>query len=130
MEMSVNFGGGRVVEARFRDHTVKTDQSLKEGGENSAPTPFDLMMVSLATCSAYYVLKFCLERKIPTEGISLEMDKEADEKTRMLKKITIEIKLPPDFPEKYDRAVVKAAESCSVKKLLLNPPEFETRVSR
>ena len=128
--MSVNFCGGRVVDARFRDHTVRTDQSLKEGGENSAPTPFDYFLVSLATCSAYYAFKFCLERNIPTEGMSLGMDKEPDEKTKRLKKITMEIKLPPGFPEKYEKAVVKAAESCSVKKLLVDPPEIETRVSR
>ena len=130
MEMSVTFVGGRKIEARFRDHTVITDQSLKEGGDNSAPTPFDLLLVSLANCAAYYVLKFCLERKISIEGLSLGMNKEPDEKTKMLKKITIWIKLPPEFPEKYENAVVRAAESCSVKKLLAQPPDIETRVSR
>ncbi len=128
--MSVNFAGGKVIEARFRDHTVKTDQSLKEGGENSAPSPFDLLLVSLVTCSAYYVLKFCLERKIPTEGLSVGMDGDADAKSKTLKKITIWVKLPPEFPERYENAVVRAAESCSVKKFLLQPPLIETRVSR
>ncbi len=130
MEISVNFAGGRIVEAAFRAHEVKTDQSLKEGGENSAPTPFDFFLVSIATCSAYYVLKFCLERKIPTEGLRVTMTTDPDQKTKMLKKITIAINLPQKFPEKYKKAVVKAAETCSVKKHLVTPPEFETLISR
>lgn len=130
MEISVNFAGGRVVETTVRDHIIKTDQTLKEGGENSAPTPFDLFLASISTCSAYYVLKFCLERKIPFEGVGLTMITDPDEKTKMLKKISIAIKLPPEFPAKYAKAVVKAAETCSVKKHLLSPPAFETYVTK
>jgi ribosomal protein S12 methylthiotransferase accessory factor len=40
----------------------------------------------------------------------------------MVEKITINLDLPPDFPEKYRTAVVKAAESCPVKKHLSVPP--------
>jgi hypothetical protein len=35
---------------------------------------------------------------------------------RKMGQIKINIKLPPDFPEKYRSSVVKAAESCAVKK--------------
>ncbi len=43
---------------------------------------------------------------------------------RLFDKIEVEIKLPPDFPEKYKAAVINAAENCAVKKHLLNPPEL------
>jgi hypothetical protein len=33
--------------------------------------------------------------------------------------------LPPDFPEKYKGAVIKAAESCTVKKHLASPPKIQ-----
>lgn len=130
MEISVNLAGGRVVEAIFEDHVVKTDQPIKDGGANSAPHPFQLFLASLATCSAYYVLDFCLERKIPTDGIGVTMKIVRDEEKRRIGKIVIEIKLPPEFPEKYEKAVVRAAESCSVKKYILNPPEFDTYISK
>jgi ribosomal protein S12 methylthiotransferase accessory factor len=42
----------------------------------------------------------------------------------MVEKIIITIKLPVDFPEKYKDAVVRAAESCSVKKHLAAPPQI------
>jgi ribosomal protein S12 methylthiotransferase accessory factor len=130
MEISVNFPGGRVVEAVFEDHLVKTDQPIKDGGANSAPYPFQLFLASIATCSAYYVLDFCLERKIPTDGLGVTMKILRDEEKRRIGKITLEINLPPEFPEKYEKAVVSAAESCSVKKYILKPPELDTYVSR
>ena len=40
----------------------------------------------------------------------------------MLGRVEIEIMLPPDFPEKYREAIVRAAELCSVAKLLQKPP--------
>ena len=130
MEISVNFAGGLVVEAAIGDHVVKTDQPSKDGGENSAPTPFECFLASIATCSAYYVLEFCLERKIPTDGIGVSMRTVREQEKRPISKIEIEIKLPPEFPEKYEKAVVRAVESCSVKRYMLKPPEFDTYISR
>jgi ribosomal protein S12 methylthiotransferase accessory factor len=37
----------------------------------------------------------------------------------------IEIDLPPGFPEKYRNAIIKTAGLCSVKKVIMDPPEFE-----
>jgi ribosomal protein S12 methylthiotransferase accessory factor len=34
--------------------------------------------------------------------------------------------VPPDFPSKYHKALVRAANTCSVKKTLSNPPEITT----
>ena len=44
-------------------------------------------------------------------------------------KITIDIQLPPDFPEKYRESVVNVAELCKVKKSIANPPVFEIKAT-
>jgi len=41
-----------------------------------------------------------------------------------LSRLTLDILLPPDFPEKYRNAIVKTAELCTVKKVIMDPPEF------
>lgn len=43
---------------------------------------------------------------------------------KRLSRLTIDILLPPGFPEKYRNAIVKAAELCTVKKVISDPPEF------
>ncbi len=55
------------------------------------------------------------------------MKTERDAKGKMIALVSIEISLPPDFPEKYAAAVVKAAEQCTVKAHLQFPPDIETK---
>jgi ribosomal protein S12 methylthiotransferase accessory factor len=108
---------------------IKTDQPVKYGGEGSAPTPFDHFLSSIGTCAGIYVLSFCEERKIPTEHISLterlEYEKRGDKE--VLAKIILEVVVPPEFPEKYHKTLIKVVDQCAVKKTILNPPQFEIR---
>jgi ribosomal protein S12 methylthiotransferase accessory factor len=127
MEITVDFPGGSRVDARIGNFTVRTDQPQAVGGENSAPSPFELFLASLATCAGYYVLGFCRMRGIPAEGIRVTQRMERDAATKMIGKITVDIQLPPEFPKQYVPAVVRAAESCLVKKHLEKPPAFEVR---
>jgi ribosomal protein S12 methylthiotransferase accessory factor len=57
-------------------------------------------------------------------GIEIRQSMEADTRTHLIGQINIEIILPPTFPEKYRAAVVQAAQLCTVKKHLENPPKF------
>ena len=130
-QMTVSFPGGKRVTAAWDTFEVITDQSEKNGGDGSAPEPFDLFLASLATCAGIYVLGFCQKRNIPHDGVKLSQSWERDEKSRALTSIRIDIQVPPDFPEKYHSALVRAASQCAVKKTIESPPEFhvETRVS-
>jgi len=123
--MEITFPGGVAVEARFADFTVRTDQPFAYGGQNSAPAPFDLFLASLGTCAGLFVLLFCQERQLPTAGLKLTLETERDTEKHRLNKVRMAIHLPPEFPEKYRRAVVRAANQCSVKRVILDPPEFE-----
>ena len=53
------------------------------------------------------------------------MRTERNPETKMIDRISIEIKLPPDFPVKYKNAVIKAVDGCAVKAHLQNPPAIE-----
>jgi putative redox protein len=125
--MKVHFPGGKRVDASYHGHTIRTDQSPAEGGEGSAPQPFDLFLASIATCAGIYVKTFCDSRGIATEGLFLEMDVARDRTTQRIGKLTLDIHLPEGFPEKHRGSIVRAADLCSVKKHILTPPEFEIR---
>jgi putative redox protein len=124
MEMIVDFPGGARVDAHFSGFTVKTDQPPMGGGEGSAPTPFSLFLASLATCAGIYVLGFCRQRGLPTEGIRI-VQRVHGGVSGMVEKIDIEIQTPAGFPEKYLPSLIRSAELCAVKKHMENPPEFE-----
>jgi ribosomal protein S12 methylthiotransferase accessory factor len=122
--MTVTFPGGKRVDASFDGFEILTDQAVDSGGNGTAPEPFDYFLASLATCAGIYVLGFCQKRDIPSDGISLSQSWDRDEKTNRLTNVRISIEVPADFPDKYHKALVRAASQCSVKKTLENPPEF------
>lgn len=126
MTMEISFSDGKKVDAVFKGFTIKTDQSEKDGGEGSAPTPSFLFLASLGTCAGLYALNFCEKRKFDTTKLKLALDFETDPKTHMVKKIVMKLSLPPEFPEKYIPAIVKSMDLCYVKKHLHEPPQFET----
>ena len=125
MPMEVRFPGGVAVEAIHAGMTIRTDQPVAAGGAGSAPSPFDLFLVSLSTCAGFYALRFCQERGLPTEGLGVTMDWERSPETKLISKIRISVKLPEGFPEKYRSAILRATDQCAVKKHLVSPPEIE-----
>ncbi len=126
MAMEISFPGGKKVDAQFKGFTIKTDQSKKDGGDDTAPTPTFLFLASLGTCAGIYALNFCEKREIDTAKLKLVLNFESDQKTHMVKKVVMKLTLPPNFPEKYIPAIVKAMDLCYVKKHLHEPPQFET----
>jgi putative redox protein len=124
MEMTITFPGGARVDAEFGSHTVRTDQPPSGGGEGSAPTPFATFLGSIGTCAGIYVLGFCRQRGLPTDGIRIEQKMIPDPATGLVGTITLDIHVPADFPEKYRPALIRAAEQCAVKKHLEHPPKF------
>lgn len=134
MKLQITFPGNKKVAASFDGFTVTTDQPKDNEGDGSAPAPFDLFLASIGTCAGYFVKSFCEERKIEIEGLTLTEEAVWDEETHKLKSINLMIHLPQGFPDKYKNAVISAANLCSVKKTLLNPPEFtikaETQAQR
>lgn len=125
MEMIINFPGGARVDAHVGPYTIATDQPPSGGGEGLAPTPFTLFLASMGTCAGIYVLGFCKSRNLPTEGIKIVQRMESDPATHLVAKVSLEIQVPPTFPEKYYSALIRSAEQCAVKKHLENPPEFD-----
>jgi putative redox protein len=124
-EIKLKFPGGKRVDAEMKGFTIKTDQPIYQGGEGSEPAPFDLFLVSIATCSGIYLLSFCQSRGIPTKDLGFIMTKDIDKDKMMIKSLNMKISLPPDFPKKYEKAVINAINKCSVKRHLLEPPEFK-----
>ncbi len=127
MEMIIDFPGGAKVDAHFGPYTVKTDQPPNGGGEGSAPTPFSIFLASMGACAGIYVVGFCRQRGLSTDGMRIIQRTHSNPMTGMVEEIEMEIQVPPSFPEKYYPALVRSAEQCAVKKHMEKPPRFDIR---
>jgi putative redox protein len=121
MEILIDFPGGSRVDAHFGNFSVPTDQPPTA----SAPTPFELFLSSIATCAGIYVLGFCQQRDLPTEGLRIIQRTQSNPLTGMIDEIDIHILIPRTFPEKYRDSLIRSAELCKVKKHLEQPPKFK-----
>jgi len=123
MEMEIVFPGGSRVDAVMGNTVITTNQ------DGTAPAPFGLFLASIGTCAGIYVLSFCQHRGLPTDGIKIVQRIHSDPTTRMVEQVDLDIVVPPDFPEKYRDALIRAADRCAVKKHLETPPRFNVRTT-
>lgn len=130
MSMRVVFAGGKRVDALYKGFTIRTDQPENVGGENSAPSPFDLFLASLGTCAGYYILTFCQRKSLPTDEVTLTLSAVRDEAAHRITRIEIHIALPSDFPMEYVDACIRAAEQCAVKSYLKDALRVEITARR
>lgn len=124
-DIKVLFPGGKRVDVEYKGFMIQTDQPAYQGGDGSAPAPFDLFLASIAACAGYYALAFCQNRGIATEKLSVVMRTEKNPETKMVDRVSIAVTLPPEFPEKYTKAVLRSVESCAVNAHIMKPPAFE-----
>jgi putative redox protein len=130
MEMKITFPANLRVDAAYKGFTVETDQPVSGGGDGSAPAPFDLFLASLGTCAGIFMLGFMKQRGIDPEGSGILMTIEPDAGKGMIGRVAFDLQLPNGFPEKYEQAIVRAVDQCTVKRHILDPPEFSVTTSR
>lgn len=118
MDIRVTFPNQLQVDAHYGPFVIPTNQ------DGTAPPPFALFLASIGTCAGIYVLSFCKQRGLSTDGLQIIQHMDTDPATHMIKNITLDIHLPKDFPDKYRDAVVRAADQCAVKKHMQQPPAF------
>jgi ribosomal protein S12 methylthiotransferase accessory factor len=128
MIMNITFPGNKKVNADYKGFNIQTDQPRNEGGDSSAPEPFTLFLTSIGTCTGIYVLSFCQERNIPTQGLKMTLEFIKNDQIKLIEEIKITITTPKEFPKQYENALIKVANLCTVKRHLENPPKFEIKI--
>lgn len=126
--MRIEYAGGMKIVAHHRGHTVVTDQTPKDGGDDTALTPTELFIASLATCPMVYVLAFAKRHEIPVEGLTADVEYENVDNPRRVGRFAITIHLPAPVSDQHRAALHRAAEQCLVHNTLLQPPEIGVTV--
>ncbi len=123
--MTLHFPGGKKVDACFEVFTVHTDQRFQHGGEETAPNPFDLFFVSIATCAGISALEFCQKNEIETKGLDITLKAHRHPVQPRYDRIEIHVTLPEIITPEQTEALLEEINDCSVKRHILKPPEFE-----
>ena len=111
--MKITFPGNKKVNVEVKGFNILTDQKKENGGDASAPTPIDLFLASLGSCSGVFVLNFLKMHLLP-ETVYLTLNPVWNINEYVIERIELVIHLPHDFPAGFDHALVEVAKRCLV----------------
>lgn len=130
MKVEVEFPSSETIRARCRDLVFEIGLPPHMGGDPDAYGPFDLVLSGLALCTAHHVRAFLAERGLPIEDAGLVVQAERSPDSHLLESVSLELRVPKELPEKYNDAIMRAAEQCAVKQQLGCKPECVMSVVR
>ena len=125
--LTATYQGGTVFEMDCRGHSVRIDQPLDNGGEDSAMTPPELFAASMAACIGHYVANYCKQAGIDASGLKVDADWATADKPRRIGELSFSVTLPA-LPESRRRAVEKVASSCLLHATMEHPPQVSIRL--
>lgn len=113
MPVKVSYEGGARFVVEARGHQITVDQPLDNGGADSGPTPPELFAGSLASCIAFYVVRYCQQRDIECADLSVDCHWKVSGQPKTINHLTVEVTLP-GLPESRRQALQRVAESCLI----------------
>lgn len=122
-ELDVQYLTGEAYEVSVRGHRVRVDQPAEVGGDDTAVTPTELFIASLATCVAFYAGRYLTRHGYSREGLAVSVEYElAKDRPARVAAVHINLQVPPDLPAKRRPALHAVASRCTVHNSLIDPP--------
>ena len=106
----------------IRAHTVTVDQPVADGGADTAPTPTELFVASLAGCVAFYAHRYLARHQLPTEGLGVTATYLMASRPARVSEIAVDIDLPENVPSERREGLLAVASHCTVHNTLDDPP--------
>lgn len=127
--MTVSQEKNKRFKIEIRNHAIYSDMHKEDGGEDSAMSPSELFMASLAACVGMIIHTYCTKHNLKSEGISVSAVPTMDKDPIRIKNIAIDIELPEDFPENRRDAVLKVAKMCPIHNTLEHKLEIDMDIA-
>ena len=106
-----------------RGHTITIDQPVDMGGEDTAPTPTELFVASLASCVAFYARRYLARHDLPTTGLRVTGAYDMAQRPSRIGSISLDITLPEGVPDDQRARLLAVASHCTVHNSLITPPQ-------
>jgi len=105
---------GRRFTSQIRTHRIVTDQSVRAGGDDSAPTPLELLCAALGSCIAVYVQQFCESRGLQHRGLRVEVTPRNAANPNRIAELSVRVCLADELPPHEMEMLERVVRSCPV----------------
>jgi len=110
----VTHAGGLRFASQIRTHQIVTDQSERAGGEDSAPSPLELVSAALGSCVALYVHQFLVSRRLPHGGVRVEVTPRNASGPNRIAELSVRVCVPGELPPSTMEMLERVVRSCPV----------------
>jgi len=110
---------------------VRLDTAGDDGGmaiEGGDFGPLQMLAASLALCTASVIVSYAEHAKLEVEGLALEVEWQYVDDPYRVGNYRITLHVPAAVPQNRHRAIIRAADTCTVHQTLHHAPAFETVV--
>ena len=114
-------------DVEVRGHRLVADEPEDSGGEDSGPSPEELLAASLASCSAITMEMYADRKGWDVGEIAVEVDYEPAQRGSPTK-FTMKTHLPKELPEEQRERLAQIAAKCPVHRTLEGEVMFEETV--
>lgn len=112
-----------------RDHQLTVDEPLESGGQDSGPSPQELLAVSLASCTAITMEMYAARKGWDIGHVEVDVEYTAAERGCPTK-FELVLRLPEDLPEEQVERLRVIAAKCPVHRTLDGEVMFAERIER
>lgn len=121
--MDVAFESGESYAVTVRGHRFAVDQPAELGGDDTAPTPTELFVASLATCAAFYAGRYLTRHGQSRDGLSVSATyRMASDRPARVTDIHLQVRVPDGLPAERWPALRAVVSHCTVHSSLVTPP--------
>jgi putative redox protein len=116
-------------------HVLRADEPQAAGGLDTGPTPYELLLAALGTCTAMTVRMFADHRQWPLRNVQVRLSQprshaadclQCDKASPQLERIDLEIRLDGDLSVEQRRRLMAVAARCPVHNSLSRPLSINT----
>ncbi len=114
---------------QVRDHQLSVDEPLHAGGQDTAPSPQELLAVSLASCTAITMEMYAARKGWDIGHVEVAVEYSPAERGCPTK-FELVMRLPDDMPDDQAERLRVIAAKCPVHRALDGEVMFSERVER
>jgi putative redox protein len=120
-------GGNFKHDVEIREHHVLADEPEENGGDDTGPSPQELLAASLASCTAVTIEMYAKRKGWDIGDVTVDVDYEPAQRGSPTK-FRMVLALPKELPEDQRERLMQIAAKCPVHRTLEGEVMFEESV--